>query len=224
MTLDYLERRLSEKWNTSSVPQEASTWFLSDISNIGSTTYEKQRHDQGEITTDENRSMVAFFSEQTTDEYTLGDEDFLKLQAAHDQILYNHVPTAVFAQLIGTIDWRNKSARFLKQTVELALELGLPTVAFGLAETGYEMHPTDNYLERAVRVLAPPEITERNRPAQKGLSASMLWLRNHAEDYQATWVALQDGELIDSASTRRELVSKLGSVTDNSSVLITRIP
>ena len=80
------------------------------------------------------------------------------------------------------------------------------------------------YLERAARVLAPPKIVERNRPPQKGLSASMLWLQNHAGEYQGTWVALQDGELIDFASTRKELASKIGSAVGNSGVLITRIP
>ncbi len=224
MTLDNVISEFLTKQKTSDVFQETSELLVQvyrGIAFVGSQGKHEQKTWDA-TTTDDCESLTAYLGERTDNVYT--DEDSLKLQLAHEQVVYNQRPNTIFVRAIDSIDWCAKSPLFFKQAIELALELELPLIAFRLADNGHKVHPTNSYLERAARVLAPPKIVERNRPPQKGLSASMAWLRNHSEEYRGTWVAIQAGELIDFALSRKELISKIGDIAGDSGILIARIP
>ena len=224
MTLDSVISELLTKQGTYVVFQDTSelpVQVYGEVAFVGS----QERHEQetwDATTADDCESLAAYLGERTDNVYT--DEDSLKLQLAYEQVAYNRFPDTILVRVIDSIDWCNKSPVFFKQAIELALELELPLIASRLADIGHRTRPMNSYLERAARVLAPPKIVERNRPPQEGLSASMVWLQSHAREYRGTWVAIRAGELIDFASSRMELISRVGDVAGDSGVLITRIP
>jgi hypothetical protein len=52
----------------------------------------------------------------------------------------------------------------------------------------------------------------------------MQWLQNHAVEYSGSWVAVEEGQMVGTAASRRELVDKLGERADAANLLLVRIP
>jgi hypothetical protein len=145
-------------------------------------------------------------------------DDLARLQIAYAQVMANAAPFATFASAVRAIDWGAKSPSAFE------LQLEALVIARELARLGHGKYPGNASLASAAHVLAPPKVIERNRPPKKGLSASMAWLEEHANEYRGYWIAVQNGGLLDAAATRSDLVDKLGELAIESNVLIVRIP
>jgi hypothetical protein len=52
----------------------------------------------------------------------------------------------------------------------------------------------------------------------------MAWFEHHASEYRGLWVAVQSGELVGAAPSRKGLVEKLGPISNEPDIVISRIP
>jgi hypothetical protein len=151
-------------------------------------------------------------------------ENLAALEAAYKQVVANAASSAVFVDAVDSIDWRNQPPALFKQAVDMALSLEAIHLARRLADLGHELHPDHVGLARIARIIAPPRVIDANRPPVKGISATMEWLEHHAKDYRSQWVAVQAGEFLGAAASRKALVEELGDKTTEPNILITRIP
>lgn len=155
-------------------------------------------------------------SEIITDEQALS-----LLQTAYQRIESGGSSSTLFADAIDRIDWEKRPPRLFEAAIGIALSLDAARTARELAKLGHELHPEDDYLRRADKVLAPPKLIG-TQPAKKGLSESMNWIREHAHEYSGSWIAVQEGSLLGYASSRAELVHNWGNALTESTI-ITRV-
>lgn len=125
-----------------------------------------------------------------------------------------------FIEAVENVDWRTKTPREAKQTIDLALELGCHSVASELAAKGHKMFRHDHKLERLACVLAPPKLIRKEVPAVKGLNASVKWFEEHRKQYSGNWLVVRNGELLVSANSREELSKALDQLDTRSDVLV----
>ena len=65
------------------------------------------------------------------------------------------------------------------------------------------------HVESRAKLLRPPRIAASPRQARSDFAADHAWLRDHREAFLDRWVALRDGELLDTDVTLRALVERL---------------
>jgi hypothetical protein len=128
---------------------------------------------------------------------------------------------SVFAKAEQAIDWMGHPPEDLIHAVDLAISIGAFVSARRLSEIGARQFPDHETVQRYARVLAPPKILRTDLPPDPGAAADMLWLKKHSSEYRNRWVALKDGELLDSAESFEQLIAKHPA---RSGVLLTRIP
>jgi hypothetical protein len=128
-----------------------------------------------------------------------------------------------FAALVESANWLAHPSEILIQAVTLALNREWITLAVTLAQRGAALFPDDEAVQRTARTLSPPAAhTDPGEPPH-GLEASRSWLQTHAMAYRGQWVAVYDGHLLGSASSLDELRSRIGSLTQPASTIITRV-
>lgn len=125
-----------------------------------------------------------------------------------------------FVRAASEIDWSQRPAADFARAVRLALAAGAHLLARNLAAQGAKLHPDHLELRKMARVLAPPRVVRTDIPSLPSLQANHAWLRAHGGEYRGRWVALQDGMLLATAATARQLRAYLES-TDG--VLITKV-
>jgi hypothetical protein len=128
----------------------------------------------------------------------------------------------VFAALAETLDWSDRRPDELTVAIDLALQQEMPALAIRLAQLGGQLFPDHERIQRAARVLAPPNIQSTHLPPAEGLEASRRWLREHATEYHGQWVAVREGQLVGAAPTLDELEVVRGE--DIMSILVTKVP
>jgi len=129
--------------------------------------------------------------------------------------------SSVFARAVDQIDWSRHTPEDIIRAVYLALAVGAHGTARSLTEIGARQFPGHETVQRFARVLAPPKILRADLPPDPGAAADIRWLKEHGSEYRGRYVALKDGELLDSADSFEPLVAKYPR---RSGVLITRIP
>ncbi|HSN97240.1 MAG TPA: hypothetical protein VLS89_03045 [Candidatus Nanopelagicales bacterium] len=81
--------------------------------------------------------------------------------------------------------------------------------------------------EEEVRVwaslLAPPTAQTRPASGRGDVEANRAWLREHRHEHRGAWVALRDGQLVDSDRSLRELRSRLRAQGVEAEVFLTKI-
>jgi hypothetical protein len=107
------------------------------------------------------------------------------------------------------------------QVIQLALAAGAHLEARRLAMQAADRFPQNAALRQYARVLAPP-VNVARIAVQPGSALNMNWLRAHKETYLGKWVALREGELIDSAASLAELAARIGDPRDKG-MMITRV-
>jgi hypothetical protein len=117
-----------------------------------------------------------------------------------------------FVEACTYIDWTIQPPNALMRAVRLAIAAGAPLSARRLAMEGAQRHPQHAELQKAARILAPPQVLHSNLPPDPGLAANVAWLRANPERFQGRWVALQDGVLLKVASSFDELTADLGDL------------
>jgi hypothetical protein len=126
-----------------------------------------------------------------------------------------------FLDALKEYELKNKSATDFISIIRLALEAGAHLAARCLSADGAKLHPSNVELQKYARVLAPPQINSAEVPANPKRGTNLEWLRVNSENYKGKWVALRDGDLLETADSQKELVAKIGS-TKGTGIFITR--
>jgi hypothetical protein len=120
-----------------------------------------------------------------------------------------------FVGAVRGIRWRGLSATDFVSIIRLALEAGAYKVARDAAEKGIKYHPDDPKLREYSRVLAPARVLSSSVASDGAQRRSNReWLEAHGYEYSGRWVAVQDGELLDSSDSLEELVERIDSTED----------
>lgn len=127
-----------------------------------------------------------------------------------------------FVDAVRHTDWDIQPPGAIKKAIDLALATGCHAIAAQLASEGHERFPEHPTLARIARALAPPKFI-RTRPPVPGISASMMWLQEHTEEYRGKWVAIRNGKLLTATDSREELSHALDNLDSVSDVLVTKI-
>ncbi len=112
----------------------------------------------------------------------------------------------------------------IKEAIELALKMGCYGTATKLANDGVKLYPEDNQLQKLARVLAPPKVVKTGVPPNKGLGASMKWLKAYGDEYRGQWVVIDNGELLAHSSIRSELTEILENLSTRDGIVVTKVP
>jgi hypothetical protein len=152
------------------------------------------------------------------------DEAIPLLDHAWTLLTENKVTVGQFVKLIEVADRLTLENTLLIQAVELALSHEVPEIARQLIHRGQKLYPENELLQRLSNILNVPQVLEANRPPRNDLALSMEWLREHSREYAGNWIALKNGKLLGTASSRKALVAQLGGNVNTSTILITRIP
>src|SRR5574341_1765008 len=146
-----------------------------------------------------------------------------RLKAAYEQAASDPEESAAFYDAVRRISWKTVPAAQLKQAIDMAVSVGAVQLASELAMLGSETYPDSDSLARYARILAPSKVTRLEGPAAPGAAASMAWIREHAGRYRGLWVAVEEGRLLGTAASRKELVRQLGDAV-KPHTLLTYIP
>jgi hypothetical protein len=128
---------------------------------------------------------------------------------------------SAFARAEQEIDWAGHPPEDLIHGIDLAIAIGAFVSARRMSERGAALHPHHEVVQRYARVLAPPIILRTDLPADPSVTANANWLKKHSSEYSGHWIALRNGELLNSADSFDRLIAKIPSKTG---VLLTRIP
>ena len=99
------------------------------------------------------------------------------------------------------------SSLSVAQQAKHALATGDHMRARKLVNGALEQFPNDEQLKRLSRLLAPPRLIGVHREStNSGMQeANRRWLREHSDEYQNKWVAIQDGILLGASTSLSEL-------------------
>lgn len=125
-----------------------------------------------------------------------------------------------FLAAIAAIDWRRRDETDFLQAIQWALAAGAHRAAGALALRGAQLHPDDDKLLTAARVLAPQTTSAAHQAADSYVALNRSWLKAHREQYRGRWVALSGGNLLGSAAALEELTARFGV---NPQILYTRV-
>lgn len=143
------------------------------------------------------------------------------------ELLYKAVASGSqerFVALVETIDWDVlQTPELIKEAIDLALANGYHTIAVNITAKGLDLFPEDANLQKIAGILAPPKVIRADVPPSAGVGKSVKWLKENRAQYGGQWVAVKDGSLLGSASSRQELAEGLTD-SDSSNILITKIP
>ena len=112
---------------------------------------------------------------------------------------------------------------------KLTLTNGNYLEARKLVAQGLEDFPADKQLQRLSTLLAPPQVKPRPTASWKDTAIAstpssqeknQTWLQLSGANYQGSWVAVHEGELLGAADSVKELRENLG---DLSKALVTKI-
>lgn len=121
------------------------------------------------------------------------------------------------------IVWSNHQPEELLHTIDLALSLELSSLAITLAKRGAGLFPRHERIQQASRVLTPPVVHTQPGRELQGLEDSKIWLEEHANEHRGQWVAVRDGNLLDAASSLRELKQVIGDGEEAARTLVTKV-
>lgn len=127
------------------------------------------------------------------------------------------------ADLVKKIDWQERNAEELRRVIELSLSLEMVRLARELAALGRRLFPDDKKIERIDYVIASPQVIG-TRPAQDlKLKASKKWLVENASNYRGQWVAVREGNFLNSAPTLKKLHQLIGPENRTPNTLVVKV-
>jgi hypothetical protein len=127
-----------------------------------------------------------------------------------------------FIRIYQEIEWEQRSAEDILMTIDLALTVGAHLAARKLATTGIQKFPNHSELKKMSALLAPPKVTVSKRTPDPGIRANRDWLKNNRAEFIGSWVALKNGELLNSANSVDELIAEIGEIK-NKNILVTKV-
>jgi hypothetical protein len=133
------------------------------------------------------------------------DQGFVKLaQAAKEG------DERAFVQIAGKVKWKTRAPEDFLQVIQWAFAAGAHTYARRLAKTGATRFPENTQLQKYAAILAPPKVVEPDPTFIPDMSADQAWLKKHEKMYPDQWVALENGNLLGTAPTLKELIAQVG--------------
>jgi hypothetical protein len=106
------------------------------------------------------------------------------------------------------------------RAIKIALKSGDYGTAQQLSIQAVKHYPKQEELLKYAYILAPPKVTVDKRPPNRDTQVNQDWVRQHRNQYWGQWVALNNGQLLASASSINELVEQL---SDKKGVFLTAI-
>lgn len=128
-----------------------------------------------------------------------------------------------FKLLVDGILWSRHQPKDLLHAIDLALDIGLSSLAIDLAYRGADLFPRHERIQQAARVLAPPIVYTEPGQDLRGVDESKAWLKEHAREYRGQWIAIRDGRLLGAATALNELNPIIGTREDASRTLVTKV-
>lgn len=121
------------------------------------------------------------------------------------------------------LDWEEQPPEMYREVISMAIALEMTRLAYYLAQQGHAHYPDDEELRKAEYVLAPAKAVKSDYPPIQGLSNSMKWLKDHAQDCRGKWVAVLNGELLKTGASYQELVEALGETAQTHGLLVEKL-
>lgn len=128
-----------------------------------------------------------------------------------------------FVALVEAIDWSAHRPEELLRAIDLALSLELAALAIKLAQQGGRLFPEHERIQQATQVLASPVGRIMPGLQAKDLSASQIWLREHASEYRGQWVAVREGQLLGAAESLQELTAVIDQAEDSANTIVSKV-
>lgn len=94
---------------------------------------------------------------------------------------------------------------------------------WGAARTELEAAGPAPELEGLRKVLEPARVTIAGPASGKGLASTRRWLAANREAYRGKWVALRNGELVDSDRSHAALHDRLATQGDPAGLLVIKV-
>lgn len=107
--------------------------------------------------------------------------------------------------------------------IDLALQQEMIERARELAQLGTQLFPGHERIQRAARVLAPPDAYPVRLPPVQGLENSRRWVRENASEYRGQWVAVRSGKLVGVGASLEEVRAVIAPGEDTFDILVTRV-
>lgn len=104
--------------------------------------------------------------------------------------------------------------------IRQTLAIGDHKDAARIATQAVELYPHDVELTKMAQILAPPTVAKKKLAPDTSIGANQRWLKENFEAYKDKWVALRNGELVESANTAKELKARLPDFTD---MMVTKV-
>jgi hypothetical protein len=128
-----------------------------------------------------------------------------------------------FIMLAEGIIWSFHHPEELLHAIDLALHLGLSSLAINLAKRGADLFPGHERIRQAASVIAPPVVRTEPGREVRGLEDSKIWLEEHASEYRGQWVAVRDGNLLKAATSLKDLKQVIGDGEEAARTLVTKV-
>lgn len=107
--------------------------------------------------------------------------------------------------------------------IDLALQQEMVEQARELAQVGTQFFPGHERIQRAARVLAPPDAHAVRLPPAQDLKRSRRWVRENANKYRGQWVAVRSGKLLGVGASLEEVRAVIEPDEDPVEILVTRV-
>jgi len=113
--------------------------------------------------------------------------------------------------------------KLFQEAIEITRREEPNAITRRLVTVGVEAYPQSEVLMNYAKAFAPPRVIER-QPARHNFSKTMRWLSAHSHEYVGQWIAVRDGELLDTTASLKALIAQLGTLADDETVMTTYIP
>lgn len=127
-----------------------------------------------------------------------------------------------FQFLVDTISWSKQPQTDLITAIRMALTLEAPLIARKLAVKGVKLYPVHLEMKKIASILAEPTVTTVATPSKLDPKANKMWIQANRKEYRGKWVALYNGELIDSSQNISELITQVGDIKGKG-ILVTQV-
>jgi len=205
---------IDNKWNASFQGTQSNSSY--PLPWIPATKQTIKKEPVSSTSTGTVSTTTIFLQEELTND-NIFDRGLISLEWAVEK---NDVDQ--FIRLINTIQWQTCSVDDYLRATNLALKVGAHLTARKLAQEGEFRFPDHQEIKKLARILAPVKTLTAGQSQDLGLKKNNTWLKHHHNEYQGSWVALRDGELLASGNSFKEVRNQVG-LLKNQRILITKV-
>jgi hypothetical protein len=119
-----------------------------------------------------------------------------------------------FISNLRIVRWEGRPPSDFVRGISSAIKIGLPLAARHISTEGVKFYPNESEIQEYARLFAPARVLPTQEHSNSNQNANIAWLKAHGSEYRGKWVALKDGHLLGAEITLKELVQRIGDVTD----------